>query len=344
MKYLIFSLLMISGGVCYGQTVRLQFYRTKACTVIEKLDTNYIVEPITGNMQDTTYYSPEHGIVYLPKPGRFMLFANGPLVDTAFDIRDTGLFIIHYREPDHGRYYTGAVDMPAAYSRCDSLLDGYQEYHYPNGRIEMRGVFKKGYSKDSIVTFYKNGKVRTRTFNYPGKTVIVTFDSLGNKLKFYEGGRSNISYNQYKEKYFYSNGGLKRKESSIKHLRKIKEYYPIGSLKLVLTRHYRIEYYDNGSKRFNYTWSRRRDGAVKDHEFIIRRTQYDSIGHLARLTVYQFYGELPQPDLNIKNSNWIIIDERYENDKKVLSIKDIDTDKYKQKYLVIDQEEADDNY
>lgn len=87
-------------------------------------------------------------------------------MDTVFDIRDNGLFVVRYKDPNMGLNITGEADTPPLYSRCDSLLNGYQEYQYPNGTLKMRGTFINGYLKDSIVTFYQNGKMKKKNYKF----------------------------------------------------------------------------------------------------------------------------------------------------------------------------------
>ncbi|MBS1527777.1 MAG: hypothetical protein JST19_19185, partial [Bacteroidetes bacterium] len=100
-------------------------------------------------MKDTT--------AYLPGPGKYGLWLAADQ-DTVIDIPDTGLFVFRYRYPELYLQETGAVDMPPAYFKCDTLAEGYQEGHYADGRIMIRGNFIDGYAKDSVVSYYENGR------------------------------------------------------------------------------------------------------------------------------------------------------------------------------------------
>jgi antitoxin component YwqK of YwqJK toxin-antitoxin module len=341
MKYL---LLIFLGCVsfCSAQTIRFQFYRTKACSVVEKLDTNYSLTLLSPSLKDSSY-KPKNGTVYLPRPGQYTIYFEGPVLDTAFDIRDTGLFVFRYKEPDHGLYNTWAVDTPPLYYRCDSLLNGYQEYHYPSGALEMRGTFNDGYPVDSIALFYRNGKTKSKLITYPKWFVYTKFDSLGNKLQIRR--TQHKSYMVYREYYvedFYPDGRLKKKESSVKRVMSIDAYYPDGKPKLRQTKKYRTEYYSNGLKSITYTWHYKIDRTTHDKDCTIRRTQYDSLGHVTRLTIYSTYDLQAQPNLCIKDSDWIISDEAYQDGKKVFAATDMDIDKYKNLYPDRVKEEGDD--
>src|SRR5579862_5407649 len=114
MKLTVLILFISCSNICFGQSVRFQLYRTKACSTIEKLDSSYWVYKV-GALFDTSY-SPKSGIAYLPGPGKYGVSGIGPIVDTVFDIRDTGLFIARLREPDAGLYITGAFDTPPLYT------------------------------------------------------------------------------------------------------------------------------------------------------------------------------------------------------------------------------------
>ncbi len=332
-KHIAFILLVLSSIVCSGQGVRFQFYRTKACSTIEQLDTAYSLFKIP-RVFDTSY-TPKAGTVYLPVPGRYGIFSNGPLIDTVLDICDTGFFVFRFKEPDHGLYVTGAFDEPALYSRCDSLLNGYQEYHSPNGDLEMRGTFKGGYRMDSVVTFYPNGQTRKRVMRYPKVIIITEFDSLGHKISV--DANQNKSFMTYRESHheeFYPDGKIKRKESSVKQIKRMKEFYSNGRLKLIQTKNYRTEYYDNSLKKITWTWTYKRDHVSHSKDFTICKTEYDTAGQISRKTTY-YQGWIflvPQPNLALKRSDWIVSFEKYEGGNKVFLVEDMDTKEFIKKY------------
>jgi len=339
MKYIWLFLLCVLINLCSGQTIRFKLYRTKACTTDQKLDSNYSLYKIPGNLD--TSYRPKGGVVHLPGLGKYGIRTLGPLIETVFNIKDTGLFVFQFKEPDHGLILTGATDTPPLYSRCDSLLNGYQEYYYPNGTLEMRGVFKQGYPQDSIVLFYNNGNLKSRTIK-SHKTVTVTdFDNLGNKLRFYTGeNKSFMIYHEYQVINFYPNGKIKRQESLMKYIRRIRVYYPDGSVKSDLSKTKKVEYFPNGQIQFIYKW-RDMTEHKKDNwkTFVIDRKEFDKNGALLRSSEYQEWGTIiHQPNIDVYHSDWINSDEKYENGKKIFSIKDMDPRIYRQKYPVFQEE------
>lgn len=333
LRCVVLILLFTGVFVCSGQGVRFQFYRTRACTALQKLDTAYSLYKVSGSI-DTDYF-PKKGTVYLPGPGRYKIAMIGPLLDTVFNIRDTGLFVFRYAEPDHGLYNTGAVDTPPLYYRCDSLLQGYHEYYYPNGNLQMRGIFKTGYPKDSMVTFYQNGQTKSRMMRYPKVIITTTFDSIGHKLTDYQ--TQNISfmtYREYTSTAFYPNGKVKKKESSINHVRRLEEYYSNGKPKTRHTKKYRTEYYENGLQKRTYTWTHKRDHILHSNDFTIYRTDFNLAGRVTLKTTYSqgWTFKVDQPSLALKRSDWIISYDKYEGGNKVLSVADISTEDFTKKY------------
>lgn len=340
-KYFSLFVLVIASTLCHGQSVRFQFYRTKACSSVEKLDTAYSLYKIPGSLD--TDYLPKKGVVYLPGKGRYGIAARGPLFDTVFNIRDTGLFVFRLKEPDHGLYYTGAVDTPPLYSQCDILLNGYNEYHFENGSLEMRGTFSDGSPKDSLVTFYRNGQTRKRMLKYPKVVVITMFDSLGNRLSIHQHqNKSFMVYSEYQHKDFFPDGKLKHSESSKKKVKRIKEFSEDGRLKIVQTKNYRTEYYNNGTKSVKYTWSSKRDHIFHSNDFTITKTDYDITGQISRIAVYSENWEypVPQPHLALNRADWIISLDKYQDGNKVFSISDMDMKEFIKK----NPAEAEDNY
>jgi len=336
-KYIAIVPMLTACLCCSGQGFRFQFYRTKACSTVEKLDTQYEIHKV-GNLD--TGYSPKAGVVYLPGPGSYGIWMDGPLLDTVFDIRDTGLFVFRFKEPDHGFYETHAVDTPPLYSRCDTMLEGYQEYNYPDGTLEMRGTFKDGYEKDSLVTFYRNGKVKMRLLRPPKIITITDFDSLGNKLSIkHIEHKSFMVYREYDLKEFYPGGKVKKIESSKKRVSRINEFYSSGLPKIVQTKNRRTEYYDNGLKSVAYTWKHK-----KSNDITIYKTAYDTTGRLLQKTVCEEWitDYIPQPSIKISRSDLIVSIEKYDGGKVVFSVKDIDTKEYLKKYPDDDDEDGDD--
>jgi hypothetical protein len=307
-------------------------YRTKACSTVEKLDSTYALYKIGAKLDAD--YVPKSGIVHLPGPGRYGVFASGPIIDTVFDIRDTGLFIARFKEPDMGLYITGATDTPPLYSRCDSLLNGYQEYKYPNGDLKMQGTFRKGRPKDSIVTFYPGRRMGKRIIISPKIVLIEEFDEAGHKIKIeYNQNKSFMSYWEYRWEEYFPDGEIKRKESLIKGIVRIEEFYPGGQLKLKQTKKDRLEYYEDGKLNVSYSWKNIKK--EKDHwnTYKIYQTKYDQEGKVLQSTIFEDWGYIiSQPKLDIEESDWIVKVEKYNKGKMIFSVTDMDTKDYIKKY------------
>ncbi|HVW14148.1 MAG TPA: hypothetical protein VHB54_10005, partial [Mucilaginibacter sp.] len=145
--------------------------------------------------------------------------------------------------------------------------------------------------------------------------------------------KSFMIYQDTWEKDFYPNGGIKRDKSTVKHIERIKAYYPGGQLKTIQTKTYRDEYYDNGSKKITYRWKKKRDDR-RSGAFIITKTEYDETGAAAGRMVYEYWYSDPiaQPRMSIQQSDWIDSFEKFEAGKKVLSVEDMDTKDFLKKY------------
>src|ERR1700759_3623146 len=113
-KYLVLSFCILLACLCHGQTYRFRVYRTAACQTKPYLDSDYSLYKIPSKSDSA--YAPKACTVYLPGPGRYRLFlGDAPQLDTSFEVRDTGLVVFNYKEPDVGFYYTNAVDVGGRY-------------------------------------------------------------------------------------------------------------------------------------------------------------------------------------------------------------------------------------
>jgi antitoxin component YwqK of YwqJK toxin-antitoxin module len=334
-KYLTFILLMISCGLCKGQGVKFKFYLTKVCGNIEELDTSYYLSPV--NQLDTSFF-PKAGITYLPKTGRYLIgFNRGPLLDSSIvDIRDTGLYILRYKEPEIQLFITGATDRPPIYVNCEHPINGYQEAVYPNGNLKMRGNFVNGYQKDSLVTFYPTGGVQKRIIVLRKIINIKEYDSLGNLIKVsHNQKKSFMTYWEYEWITYFPDGKIKSTESSIKRVIRIKEFYPSGQVKVTQTKKSRIEYYENGVKAITYNWKHKRKkfGGQHSKDFTVWTVKYDEKGQILQSAVYEEWNYSdPQPQLDISRADWIRSIQKYKDGNKIFAIQDIDIKEYLKAY------------
>ena len=181
MKNIVFFLFLFTCKFCVGQVVRFQLYTTAPCSIIEHLDTAYSLYKITNT--GITDYFAKKGIVNLTDTGKYGInLEDGPYIDTLIEISDTGLFVFKYKEPKIG-LYNGGIDAPPLYKSCGRLINGYDDDFFPNGNIRIRGTFVNGRIKDSICTFYFNGRIKKRIIHLPKESVIEEYDSLNNLIK-----------------------------------------------------------------------------------------------------------------------------------------------------------------
>jgi hypothetical protein len=261
--------------------------------------------------------------VILPKPGVYNVHF-GTYRDINFpqiNIQDTGLFIETLYEPKiilrsygmHPRF---------VYESCGKLINGYDEDFYSNGNIRIRGTFQEGKSKDSVVTFFPNGITEKRLTFFPKEVFIQEFDSSGNLIKVSHNSNKSYYLTDYNTTEYYTSGLVKRIENNLNRLVTIKEFYPNGQPKLIQTKKYRYEYFENGNKEIVYNWKRKKVKEIKGeyrYEFKIHKTIYNQNGDMVEEIVYEDLRLLqPQPLLEISNSDWIYKWSKYENGKEVI--------------------------
>jgi antitoxin component YwqK of YwqJK toxin-antitoxin module len=332
MKFVAVFVSIFGWGVCFGQGVRFKLYRTGPCTTIEQLDTAYSLYKVP--YLDTGFF-PKQGIVYLPHVGKYRIyFVEGPFTDTTVDIRDTGLFVFRYTEPDFA-LYSGGLDQAPAYRSCRILINGYFETFYPNGKIMIRGDFFKGYPKDSLVRYYANGGLKSRERIFEKESDIEEFDSLSRRISItHNQNGSIISYRGYKSTEFFADGSIKLKETQINSIHTIKEYYPSGQLKINQTSRRRTEYLENGYKKVVFKWRKKLELFEPHqkgiHDYTIRKVEYDGNGRILQIAVYEVWRNswLPPP-LELEKADWLVSLKKFKEGKEVYSVNDINMKDYK---------------
>ncbi len=332
MKSFALMLSLLFTSLCNGQAYRFRLYRTAACKTTSYLDTDYALYKIPGSID--TDYMPKAGTVYLPGPGRYgLVLNNAPHIDTVFEIRDTGLFVFNYKEPDVGLYYDGnIVDEVPRYKNCDLELQGYFECKYPNGNLRIKGDFINGLAKDSLLFFYDNGQLKSRWRHLRSYAIAEKFDSTGNKVKIFtrENG-SFMTYHWRKIIEFFPNGKVKFVASDVDHIRLIKEYYANGQIKIDQTKRHRYEYAENGTRLLSFIWKTKRSELGEKHEkdFTVKEKVYIPSGEMVMSIVYSCENELTYPPPLKPNKADEIDSITIFKDSRVASkISDISTEKY----------------
>lgn len=330
-----FILAIFIWNFCQAQNVQFKLFRTKACSAVELLDTNYYLSYNSGSIDSS--FHPTNGITKLPHPGKYSLsFEDGPYIDTMIEVKEPGLFVFRFKEPEIGLYPVG-LDIPFVYKNCGKLLNGFFESFYPDGKKYIRGNFSGGYVKDSIVTYYNNGVLKKKRIHLPKKTVIQTFDSLANRIKIssYQNG-SIMNYRWSKSQEFFANGKIKLIESDVNRVTRLKEYFRNGHLKIKQTKKRRVEYNETGTKKIVYRWRKKlelfepHDKGI--HDYKIHKIEFDAKGQISEIICYEDWDESGSPPrLDPKQSNWIISLVKYKEGKVTENVKEIDIKNYIEK-------------
>lgn len=313
----------------YGQSIRFQFKRVNACTQLGQIDsTLYYLK----DEKDSAYESKD-GTVLLPGPGKYKIcmWSEPETNFPPIEITSQPLVTYVYNEPKiEVRAY--GMHPVMVYETCGKPIDGYLEDFYPNGKCRIRGNFKQGKPKDSLVTFYANGVVKKRKRYLPNEMLIEEYDSLNNITKVSHNSNRSYYLTDYSTVEYYSNGRIKLKESSKNRLVTIEEYYPGGQLKTIQTKKYRTEYFENGKISVACKWKRKRVKEGKgEHSFTynVHRTAFDSTGDKLTSIVYEYWHmRLPLPFFDLDRSDWIDTWTKYENGKATIIAESIATDAF----------------
>jgi antitoxin component YwqK of YwqJK toxin-antitoxin module len=325
MRYVLTILFLLGVHASYGQTIRFQFKRVNSCNQEGTIDSSgYFLTDEKGSA-----YNNLDGSVILPRPGKYkiVMWSEPGTKFPEIEITDQELFTYTYHEPKIVVRSYGMHPI-TVYETCDKPIEGYQEDFYPNGHFRIRGNFQNGRPKDSIVTFYSNGAVERRLTYFPKNILTQEYDSLNNLTKV---SRNKRSYylTDYVSIEYYRDGKVKLKESRLKRLVTVEEYYSSGQLKTLQTKKYRKEYYQNGKLSVEYKSKRKRVKEIKGEyrfEFKIFKTAYDFVGNKTEYAVYENWRMLqPQPYFEIRRSDWIDKWYKYENGKNTLIAKSIST-------------------
>lgn len=331
MKHLIVIVLVIIFGQAQAQ-VTLKLVEINQCRNTQKIDSDYSVIDEQNNFYMDSLV---HGIIILPHSGKYNVSfpSKSGFALTVNVTKDTGEFIYSYVLPKIYSYQN-SMDGPFVFRDCDGLLNGYHEDFYPNGNVRLKGNFDKGKPQDSLMTFYKNGNVKTTIFYLPKYLIIWEYDSSSNMIKISHNKRT-FFLTDYKTTEYFSNGKVKRKETYLRmpRIRKVREYYPDGHLKAIQTKRHRLEYFENGNKQVVCTWTRKKEEfwsrREPNHDFTITSLTFDENGQLVKKAIYD------EPDrfgydvqFDIHKSFWIISMVQYQNGKEVSRVEDIDTKKY----------------
>jgi len=169
--------------------------------------------PDNNNSNQATLPKPGNYHIYIDfdDPIEFTVNENGIIADTFFIKR---LFHEIYLSKTSSNYFD-----------CENPANGKITDYYFNGKIRMKGTFKKGQPIDTLFSYTRTGQL-TEVF-IPNK-------KGWEKINYFKNGKIKSIYNARKkyEKEFYPSGQLKSERYwSRKNKTKLKEYFPNGILK-----------------------------------------------------------------------------------------------------------------
>ncbi|WP_295791327.1 hypothetical protein [Mucilaginibacter sp.] len=331
MKIFYLFISIVLANVCLGQNIKFQLRAIQSCNNVEDTILYYHLIEVGA----THKFEPEElfsSVTKLTHFGKYRIFFNPPMQDTPIvNITDTGLTIYKYKEPN---IIIGccAGDASPVYTSCGKLADGFLEDFYPTGQVRQRGSFRKGQIHDTLVRYYKNGGINTRINAYTTKEQVEEFDTVGHKLRVtgYINPGSMYFYGCDTTLYYETGRAKLNKTITAEGFIYIDEYYPSGHLKALQGRNSRVDYFETGDKKAEYSWLA--DPEFRD-DFDITKIVYDAKGHKTREIKYTFHEEFWHPfSLDVSKASFIESDIHYKNGKQISIIKDIDMDKDKAKY------------
>ncbi|MES2453901.1 MAG: hypothetical protein V4594_00090 [Bacteroidota bacterium] len=334
MKYLLTLLLFVSSQLCKAQNYRFQFYLTKSCSTIAQLDTSYSLVYFKSESEELVY-KPVNGTVTLPGPNNYYIHFNdgGPLMDSSrVEILDTGLVIFNYKVPDVYEFIGPELHAERIYMRCHVPINGYAEELFEDGTVKLRGNFKAGRIKDSIVYFYPGGKMKGRKRSYRKRYTFEAFDSSGVLKSYHKSVKYNVFVgrpSKWSETTYYPNGKTKIKERTNQLIRRFQEFYPSGKLYSRQTRKKKTDYRENGVKLASYSWQQKKDKYGAEIQ-LVYQDKYDEYGKLSESWVLGTYWcQLPQPRWTDPKDYHVISVTKYKDGKVVSKVVEPEVDDYK---------------
>lgn len=190
------------------------------------------------NHPNGTIYKPKNNIVHLVKSEKYFLtnksygILNQPINLTDSITTDTiiGRCI---RSINPTNFFTWNL----IYLNCNDTISGNYSEYYSNGKILLNGSFENGRIKDSMVTYYSNGQVKSSIMFTRGDTIYKTFYPNGQISHLYNSSKRNtISY--------FKDGSVKSKRSN-SYKKEFSRYSP-KQLWYKIKDSRQISYYRNG--------------------------------------------------------------------------------------------------
>lgn len=216
-----------------------------------------------------TIFIPENNVVHLKKSNEYYLNNEGyGILNQPFNLNDSIKIDTIINSCINSVYPNNFFTWNPIHLNCeDTINGGYLEY-YPDGALRINGNFENGRIKDSMITYYSNGRVKSLILFIHNDTIYKTFHPNGQISHLYSSSKRNtISYfedgsvkskrsNSYKREFNrYSRDQLWYKMKDSKQI----SYYRNGKINQKLKRKplYFIDRFKSDEKKrtLNYFWT-----------------------------------------------------------------------------------------
>jgi antitoxin component YwqK of YwqJK toxin-antitoxin module len=296
MKYICLLFLCIFCYCVKAQKVSFRLYTTDACSGVEKIDGFCILRKSSATLGDTSYVD-RSGTIVLPDIGSYLVYPHGSLLySLSINIKSAGLYTMHFKD-SLIMSYSSATDEGPFYVSCDQKrIEGYKEDYYSNGQIKIRGTFKNGHVKDSLIKFHPNGNLKQKMLYLKHEVFNTYYDSLGNKYwEYYRfQTKKQTSFHATLTRYFPSEK-IQFKEYRNSYYLNTERYYPNGNLMYKQTKNKREEYTENGKLMTLYSLKHKKDKNTGDYAISVNKKQYDTQGNITDELAYELW---------TTNKNW----------------------------------------
>jgi antitoxin component YwqK of YwqJK toxin-antitoxin module len=277
-------------------------------------------------------YDGLNGVVSLPDTGNYFVFPHGSYSNPVPVRISAGLNTMHYKDSIIMTSCCG-VDQPPIYVSCGAPINGYKEDHYPDGKIKIRGTFREGRIKDSLVQFYENGKTREKDIQLSKQYITFRFDSNGNKLSYWHSFaiKPGKRYDHILITY-YPDGKIKFHDVLKNRIHSLEKYYPNGLLWYKQTKKERTEYTDQGKISIQYTWKYVKDDPPA-YKMNVGKKAYDTDGNVTEALTYEIWEQNGKTGFDIRTKpSWVTSYQKLQNGKSETIASEMDGSSFVTKY------------
>jgi hypothetical protein len=308
MKYLSLLAFTFFLNSASAQEYSFQLYTKYPCDSIAKPSkilyhllnpANYEIYDMTADSMRKLTYEP----IPLPGPGTYRIGSMEltEMKDIEVVIDKPGITKYELNLPKINIHAVGLSLFPE-YRSCNIVCNGYHEDRYSNGNFRIKGYFSNGVPF-KLKEYYSNGIMESKFYKSLYKNHRVEYDSIGKLKKKYWSKRGGfyLSYKDYGYTIYNPNQNILIKKSTIKHIDRVKIFYPNGNLKIKVSKNKRVEYYENGQLKTAYKWktiTERSYFGNKKQLYDIYKSNYDEKGKLINIEERtESVADNPQPSI-----------------------------------------------